>query len=545
MFKCFTLTSMAKVLPKDNAENFYEVNKFSCLRGEKLSFQISCTSDESAKFTLEVNNKQDLNVYKIEFAPTLMAAHDNADDYYISKDPGLYPDILEKYKNQSFTVLKNQFRAFFFEFEAKTSGVKELEISFYNEKKELADSAKVQIEVIDCELLEQDIVCTHWIHTDCLADWYGFEVFSDEYWSTVEKYMLTAVEHGINSLLIPLFTPALDTEVGKERRTVQLVDVKVLGKDKYEFNFDKLKKWLDLSMKSGITDFEFSHFFTQWGAHNAPKVMAEKDGEYVRIFGWETDSTSQEYVAFLESFAKELKKLLKEYNIEKHCYFHVSDEPGVEVLEQYKKCSEIVNRLFGEYKIIDALSSFEFYKQGILKTPIVSVEHISDFIGEAEDLWAYYCCGPVHGYYTNRFFTTPGQRTRILGMQMFKYDIKGFLHWGYNFWYSCLSRRQINPYLVTDGDEAFSAGDPFVVYPGENGEPVASLRLKIFADALQDLRALRVFEKLYGKEKAIEIIDSDTKITFSSYERSERWHFEKREEINALIKKAIDNNLTK
>ena len=58
-----------------------------------------------------------------------------------------------------------------------------------------------------------------------------------------------------------VFTPPLDTYVGGERPTVQLVDV-IVENGKYSFNFDKLKRWVDLCSKSGIKYFEISHLFT-------------------------------------------------------------------------------------------------------------------------------------------------------------------------------------------------------------------------------------------------------------------------------------------
>ena len=52
--------------------------------------------------------------------------------------------------------------------------------------------------------------------------------------------------------------------------------------------------------------------------------------------------------------------------------------------------------------------------------------------------------GPGAGGYSNRFIAMPSYRTRSIGMQMFGYGIKGFLHWGYNFYNTQYSREQIN-----------------------------------------------------------------------------------------------------
>ena len=51
------------------------------------------------------------------------------------------------------------------------------------------------------------------VSQDCLATWYGVEIFSEEHWTIIEKYIHTAVKHGIN-MIHTLFTPPLDTAVG-------------------------------------------------------------------------------------------------------------------------------------------------------------------------------------------------------------------------------------------------------------------------------------------------------------------------------------------
>lgn len=529
---------MAKVMPYSTLEALYSVNGFSCLKGEKLCFQIALQSDCDETVDFSISDKAGLGVFEIGYTPANFAASDEADFYYVTKMPGLFPDVLNVKNDNSLVLSKNKPSVLFFEFVSDAACEKEIEFTFTNGKE--TATQKVKIDVVNCELPKADFTCTHWFHTDCLCDWYGFEPFSDEYWITVENYAKTAVDHGINSLLVPLFTPTLDTEIGGERMTVQLVDVTVTDEG-YLFGFDKLKKWIDLFKKCGIEAYEFSHFFTQWGALHAPKIVATVNGEEKRIFGWETDSTGEEYVSFLTAFSKALKPVLKECAIESVSYFHISDEPGEKDLEQYEKCSKIVYSLFGEYKVIDALSSYEFYKRGLVKNPIPEINHAIDFVGNVEDLWVYYCCGPVDGNYSNRFLSMPSQRTRVLGYQLYKYGIKGFLHWGYNFWYSQLSKSKLNPYEVSDGGNAFSGGDPYVVYPGENNVPVCALRLKVFRDALQDMRALYALEALAGKEKAMEVLESHGEIAFNKYPHSEKWHFEKREEINNLIKELTKN----
>ena len=135
----------------------------------------------------------------------------------------------------------------------------------------------------------------------------------------------------------------------------------------------------------------------------------------------------------------------------------------------------------------------------------------------------------------------PSARNRILGIQLYKFDIVGFLQWGYNFWYSQYSRYPIDPFKVTDAGYAFPSGDAFIVYPGEDGRPLESLRLKVFYEAIQDLRALRLLEELIGREAVMEMLeeDVDEPITFKRYPTDAEWLLNKREQINRKIAELI------
>ena len=263
-------------------------------------------------------------------------------------------------------------------------------------------TAEFNLELIGAALPQQTLIRTEWFHADCLSNFYGVDVFSEEHWEIIEKFVKTASDYGINMILTPVFTPPLDTMIGGERPTVQLTDVEKVG-DRYEFGFDRLKRWIDMCLKAGIQYFEFSHLFTQWGAKHAPKIMARENGELKRIFGWETDAASAEYSSFLDQFLKALVSFIKQNPLEKQSYFHVSDEPLLEHMEAYKNAADIINRNLKGFPVIDALSDYTYYEKGIVKNPIPSTDHIDKFLEhQVPDLWTYYCCGQYKKV-SNRF----------------------------------------------------------------------------------------------------------------------------------------------
>ena len=193
----------------------------------------------------------------------------------------------------------------------------------------------------------------------------------------------------MNMILTPAFTPPLDTPVGAERDTVQLVDVVKEG-NRYSFDFSKLDRYIALAKKNGIHWFEHSHFFTQWGAKAAPKVVAEENGQLHRIFGWDTQADGPAYTQFLHQYLDALIPHLKALGVDQNFYYHISDEPVETQLDSYRRAKAVVADQLKEYHLFDALSHVEFYEQGIVMTPVAVTSTVSDFIGKAEDLWTYY-----------------------------------------------------------------------------------------------------------------------------------------------------------
>lgn len=395
------------------------------------------------------------------------------------------------------------------------------------------------LRVIPARLPPQELVCTQWFHADCLATYYRTGVFSEEHWALIEAYVADAVKHGVTMILTPLFTPPLDTAVGGERPTVQLVDVSIADTAEgpaYTFGFSRLTRWIDLCDRAGVGYFEFSHLFTQWGAEFCPKIIADDGAQARRIFGWDTPSTGEAYRRFLGQFLPALVAYIDERGIADRVYFHISDEPRIEQLEQYRAVRAIVEPHLSRFPVMDALSSYAFYETGAVDLPVPASNHIAPFIeGEVKPLWTYYCVSQRIGV-SNRFFAMPSARNRVLGVQLYVYDVAGFLHWGFNFWYSQYSRKPIDPFRVTDAGQAFPSGDAFLVYPGE-GEPIDSIRFEVLREAFQDLRALRLLELRIGRRGVIELLHEgvDEPITFDCYPRSQEWILSVRRRVNERL----------
>ncbi len=539
MLKIIPLSSLIKVF-SDEEPTAQPFTKLSCLSNERVQLQVAFCNDSDCEVNVKVDCKfkDCINVYYVEEIYSKNPVHALQDNYTLRKKSGYFPELLRPLEG-CFNAKANKWNSIWLEVVPNSTLVAgEQKINVALTCGEDVQTIDFTLDVIDAQLPAQTLINTNWFHTDCIATHYNIEVFSDKYWEYVKNFLKVAVDHGMNMVLTPLFTPPLDTKVGGERPTVQLVGVKVTSGE-YKFDFTNLDKWIAICDEVGIKYLELSHFFTQWGAKKCPKIIAEVDGVQKRIFGWDTKASGKAYRSFLTAFAEVFKPYLKEKGFEDKVYFHVSDEPFAAIARHYRKASNIVNELFGEYKIMDALSNYKFYKKGLVKLPVPANDHIEPFIGNVSDLWTYYCCVQVKGV-SNKFFSMPSQRNRVLGYQMYKFNVKGFLHWGYNFWYKQFSTGPVDPFTETDAGGSFPSGDSFVVYPGDNGAPLISLRLKVFYDAFQDMRALQLLESLIGKEKTMQILEDGIEpITFAQYPHCDDWQLATREKINAAIKQAI------
>lgn len=538
MVKAKIISSLEKVFPDSKLTDFKAVSSMKMLKNQHLAFQVVYyETDPDAPHRRWLLPKvtgplaEYVNIRTVEWVPSLMPCYPGVcDDNYLRTSPGLYPDILQPlHMNGRIPVTKSPVRSILMEI--FTDG--EADAGEYTVSLELISdfgieaNTELKVNIIDELLPDTGFLYTQWFHCDCLADWYHVKVFSERHWEIIENFMKSAVECGINTILTPVFTPPLDTYVGGERPTVQLVGVTQIGKDsdmRYEFDYSRLDRWIDMCDRVGIKFFEISHLFTQWGAAHAPKVIADikpvsrvKRG--VKIFGWETkiDGADCAYGRFLRAFLESFISHMKARGDDKRCIFHISDEPNAANIGQYRLSKSLVSDLLEGYTCMDALSNVEYFRQGVVTTPVVANNHIEPFLSEkVPGLWTYYCCGQSVGV-SNRFLAMPGARTRMIGAQCFKYDIAGFLHWGFNFYYNQGSYDLVNPFYETTGDYFVPSGDAYSVYPAPDGTAMLSLRAVYFREALEDLAAFRLAEKYFGKDAVLNAIESRCgSISFSS-----------------------------
>jgi len=468
--------------------------------------------------------------FRIGYVPALFDTPIDGDDYYDIRPEKIYPDVLEEIDLGRLQSAENCRHAFLFQIKDNDKipvGDNEITVRFCIDNKQVAKCSFV-LRKLAAVLPKQKAMSTCWMHYDSIEAQHNVKMFSRDFYKVFGSYLDAAVYSGQTMLLLPIFTPAFDTEIGSERRTAQLLDIREDADGNFTFDFSKMHAFIDFALAHGIEQFEMPPMFTQWGALHCPKIMVKgADGRARRRFGWQTDSLSDDYRRFLATLIPALVAEMRARGLEERTFFHVSDEPHKDQLERWQACKDMITPYLGNCRTLDACSDIEFAGKNE-REYTVAVEHkIMPFIeAGCRPLSTYFCCNPRGGNFPNRFIMQPLPRLIILGASLWRYDIDLFLHWGFNFYNTFLSRREISPYGNTDADALYPSGDAFIVYPNYAGRSAnMSLRLVAMREMWRLTRILYLLEEKLGRDAVLAILDAEGATYFNEYPTEEGWLF--------------------
>ena len=325
---------------------------------------------------------------------------------------------------------------------------------------------------------------TNWFSTWKIANAHGLKEWSDTHWKMIGAYARMMADHRQNVVLTQI------TELIKGRDD---------GSGNLTFDFSMFDRWVKLFTEAGVIGtIEGGHLGTR-GPWEAPDF----DALWPPIIGPDGSVkpkpaikvTSEEERKFLSQFLPALQTHLEENGLLGSYVQHLADEPILANAESYKKLASYVREYAPKLRIIDASMCTEIAGSIDIWVPQPpEYEQKQQFFAErrkaGDEIWFYTCLSPK-GKYMNRFIDYPLIDTRLLHWVNFKYDMPGYLHWGFNHW-------QGDPFTLLEpnwgGDTFLPPGDSHIVYPGKRG-PLSSIRLEALRDGVEDYELLKLLEK--------------------------------------------------
>ena len=159
--------------------------------------------------------------------------------------------------------------------------------------------------------------------------------------------------------------------------------------------------------------------------------------------------------------------------------FHVKDEPTLRNVTAWKEASRIIHKYAPDLIRIDALETTHLFDDIEIAVPKLDylagwLDKYQEAAHQGTELW-FYTVGIYQARsYPNKTIDMPLIDNRILHWINYRYDLKGFLHWGWNQWTD-------DPFE----EVGMHIGDGWHVYPSKNGV-LNSLRWEQMRNGIQD-----------------------------------------------------------
>jgi len=204
-------------------------------------------------------------------------------------------------------------------------------------------------------------------------------------------------------------------------------------------------------------------------------------------------------------------------------YFYVMDEPILQehydVLEQR---AARIHALGSDLKIVvpyfrDPAFEVEGGMQGLLtgvcgiwcpKVSFYDEAFLTQRQALGEEVWWYVCWEPGAPY-ANLYVDMAGIDHRALFWQQAHFDVEGFLYWTSTYWDAGVGTADPWTDMATVKNLSPTVyGDGSVLYPGAKvgvAGPVASIRLKLIREGLEDVEYLRLLEDREGRAAVREV----------------------------------------
>ena len=208
------------------------------------------------------------------------------------------------------------------------------------------------------------------------------------------------------------------------------------------------------------------------------------------------EPSDSEQLEKFETRCKELRELFPEVKITSPYYKNVqinNDLDQIDFMDKYidLHCPKLAN--WDEEVIYD---DYQMSKYPTFDERMKALQE------KGETVWAYVCNYPLAPY-LNVKVDDDGIVSRVLFWQFYQRDIDGFLYW-HSSYYSQLGNGG-DPWGSVDTFDNGIYGDGILIYTGTgaglaHSTPVASIRLKIIRDGIDDIELLYMAEELFGRE---------------------------------------------
>lgn len=338
---------------------------------------------------------------------------------------------------------------------------------------------KVSVKVYDVSLpVRRKLKLTNWFSLSNMALFHNLEEYSKEHFEMIEKY--ADVMKSIHQTHFLMLAEHIKIE-------------KVNGE--YTFDLSLLEKVSKIFFDKGFEALEFGPVGTR-------KRVYLEDLCVLGIEGLISDSPDGKKA--LENFFKAMSDMAYKNGWQDKIIFHIADEPDEPAsaiprrMEQYKTIYDIMHKFLPDSKVCEAVKTAIFKDYIDILVPLSKTyEDSSDEFLKAKEngkeIWFYTCCVPTGNYY-QRFIDIPLLSGRYLFWAASRFQMTGYLHWGFNMMEEDQHPfNQTNQYHTYGDGVCLPTGDSHIVYP-DKGKIYRSMRMVNLCRGIDDFELLEILK---------------------------------------------------
>ena len=340
-------------------------------------------------------------------------------------------------------------------------------------------------------LRDSDLIVCNWIYPVHISKCHGVELYTEEYYAILRKYMLHLLDMRSNHFSMMGWSDPLCGGLPVRDEGGKIVD----------FDFTEFERHLKMAEELGFTAL-YGPYIARW------KVWTD-DNLYL-IWDREVAVTDREAYRQLAIYFGRLREMIERNGWEKKFIQPLVDEPQVNNERPYRILAAIFRRFVPGIPVHDPLETTDVggapdiwcVKQSVYEK-YIDIYREYQAMGEK---MTYYTCGYPAGDHINRVLDLPLVVGRLGFWMCHRYGFAGFLHWGYHAYANREETLRVGP-----------AGNQNIVYPDGDGlvETVRSHGQRAGAEDWE------LFAKLYRLDaaRADALLERGCR-SFTDYERS-------------------------
>ena len=318
---------------------------------------------------------------------------------------------------------------------------------------------------------KRNLKVTEWYSTRSFEKQHGIkEKYSQEWFDVLRIYAKNMVEHRQNIFQVPMNT----IEISKSKNGL------------FSFDFERFDQIANVFWETGNMDYLETGELASFGEERwfSTDISFKNFNVYNQESSTTVEMKGKEVIPYL---LPAFENHLREKGWLARTLFHVKDEPTLRNVSAWKEISSIVHKYAPDLVRIDALETTHLFDDIEIAVPKLDyldawLDTYQEAARNGTELW-YYTVGIYQARsYPNKTIDMPLIDNRILHWINYKYDLKGFLHWGWNHWTE-------NPFQ----EVGMHVGDGWHVYPTRKGV-LNSLRWEQMRNGIQDYEYLLLLE---------------------------------------------------